>query len=148
MNQIKVIAVSEEKTAKDGRKFYTITVQDATNMFAPQRTRNMWQQRDAQNNPVWRIPNAEQAKALIGKLLPGQIVTKSVVAFEIANPVTGEIRTVNSYTSVVFGHEDVDATFAAFGHPVLGSAQAKALDGTLDAEIIPQVNFDAPVLNP
>lgn len=126
-NQIKVVAVSEEKTAKDGRKFYTITVQDATNPFAPQRTRNMWQQMDASNNPVWRIPNGEQAKALVGKLIPGQIITKSVVAFDIVNESTGEARTVNSYSSVVFGHEDVDATFAAFGHPVLGSAQAEKL---------------------
>ena len=123
-NQIKVVAVSEEKLAKDGRSYYTITVQDATNFFAPQRTRNMWQQRDSQNNPVWRIPNAEQAKALVGKLLPGQIITKSVVPFEIVNQETGETRTVTSYTAVVFGHEDVDATFNAFNHPVIGSAQA------------------------
>lgn len=136
-NQIKVVAVSEEKLAKDGRAFYTITVQDATNVFAPQRTRNMWQQRDAQGNPVWRIPNADQAKALIGKLIPGQIISKTVVPFEITNEETGEVRTVNSCTSVIFGHEDVNATFAAFGHPVLGSPQANAVMGVEVEESMP-----------
>ncbi len=140
MNQIKVIAVSEEKTAKDGRKFYTITVQDATNVFAPQRTRNMWQQRDANNEPVWRIPNGTEAQKLIGKLIPGQIISKTVLPFELADSNTGLIRTVNSYTSVVFGHEDVEATFAAFGHPVLGSPQAM--------QTAPQVEAEEEVINP
>ena len=144
-NQIKVVAVSEEKEAKDGRKFYTITIQDATNFFAPQRTRNMWQQMDSTNTPVWRIPNGTEAKALVGKLIPGQIITKSVVAFDIVNESTGEARTVNSYSSVVFGHEDVDATFAAFGHPVLGSAQAEKL--TPSAAFVEEATVNPSILD-
>jgi hypothetical protein len=126
-NQIRVVSVSEEKLAKDTRKFYSVEFQDATNMFAEKRSRNMWQQKNAAGENVWKIITPTEAKALIGKLIPGQIVTKSVMPYEIANESTGEVRTVNSYSSVVLGHEDVDATFAAFQHPVLGSAQANQL---------------------
>lgn len=119
---LKIVAIGEERVAKDGRKFYSLEVQDVANAFAPSKTRNMWQQFDSQGEPVWRIPTQEAAAKMIGKTIPGEIVSAIVEPYDITNETTGESRTVNTYSTFIFGHETKEQVFKAFNHPIAGTA--------------------------
>lgn len=116
---LKLVAISDIKTAKDNRAYYAAQFQDPTNPFAKTVTRMFWQQKDAAGTPVWRGADPEIVKTFVGKTLPGAIVTKEVEDYQI-----GE-RTINTYTTVVLGSELDLQVFKAMGHPLKQAAVAE-----------------------
>ena len=140
---LKIIAVGEERTAKDGRKYYSLTVQDVANAFAPAKSRNMWQQFNSQGEPVWKIPTQAEATKMIGRVIPGEIVSALVEEYEITNETTGETRKVNTYSTFVFGHETKEQVFKAFNHPIVGTEKPKTV-----AVLAPNEAFEAAAPNP
>jgi len=100
---------------KDGRKYYIATFQDPTNPFGVERYRVISQQTDSAGNAVWRSGNPAQIKQFIGKLIPGDIVSKEVDEYTVGG------NTVNWYSCVVLKGENIETIFRQQGHE-LGAA--------------------------
>lgn len=117
-NILKLVAVGEVKTAKDGRQYYKAEFGNPNNPFSGTRTRMFWQQFATVNGvktPVWRGADPEVTKTFVGKTLTGKIVSADVEPFEIA--IAGqEPRTVTTYTTVVLDGESTASVFKACGH--------------------------------
>ena len=99
----------------DGRKYYIAAFRDPSNPFGAERTRVIAQTTDSEDNPVWKAGNPSLIKQFVGKNIPGDIVTKSVV------PYTVDGREVMSYTSVVLKGETITSVFKAQGHALMTS---------------------------
>lgn len=77
----------------------------------------------------------------IGQYAMGDIVTKTVPEYEITSK-TGEVRTVNTYTTVVFGDDTKDnwnnvvkQAFLSKGHSIEYVEVVKAIEATPFAEL-------------
>ena len=99
----------------DGRKYYIAVFRDPSNPFGAERTRVIAQTTDSEDNPVWKAGNPALIKQFVGKNIPGDIVTKSVV------PYTVDGREVMSYTSVVLKGETITSVFKSQGHQLMTS---------------------------
>lgn len=106
----------------DGRLYLIAEFENPDNPFGGVVRRTIAQQFAADGTtPVWKV-NIESIRSFVGKTLAGEVVTKSVPAYVI-----GE-RTVTSYTTVVFAHENVETVFRNAGHEISASVQpAKAV---------------------
>lgn len=122
-SKLKVVAVSEKRTAKDGREFFILSFSPGFGQRIVKRT--MWEQfvRDTNGNPTtekyWERGSHAEALALMksGELIEGKKATNLVPEYTIG---TGEnTRKVNTYSTVVFPDETAERVFAAANHPIL-----------------------------
>ena len=110
---------------KDGRKYYIAIFQDPSNPFGVERYRVISQQSDSAGNAVWRSGNPALIKQFVGKLIPGDLVTKDVEEYIVGD------NTVSQYTCVVLKGESIETIFRQQGHE-LGSETDTDYDAILD----------------
>lgn len=113
---LKLESVGETKIDVDGKEYVQLTFSDSANFLAEQRSRNFFQKALSDGTFAWSIPSPDKLRKLIGRELPGEIVSKEVPAYEVGD------RTVTSYTTVVLGNENVASVFKAAKHPIDGQA--------------------------
>lgn len=123
-NVLRITAVSEPITT-NGKTFKKVSfAQHGTQQVdgiavisdAKPRTRNVFATTyDGQPNPLY-----DQLK--VGSGVLGTIETDAVEPYEITNPETGEVKTVNMYTCVKYQSESLNSAFKAAGRPLAGSA--------------------------
>ena len=94
----------------DGRAYYIATFQDPSNPFSTERYRVISQQTNSAGDSIWKAGNPSLIKQFIGKLIPGDIVTKDVPAYYV-----GE-NEVTSYSCVVLKGENIETVFRQQGH--------------------------------
>lgn len=68
-------------------------------------------------------------------MIPGEIVTRTVKPYDIVDTKTGESRSVNTYSTFIFGHETVPQVFKSQDHEIVE-------EGAL-AKLQPSEHFDA-----
>ncbi len=126
---LRIIEIGEVKATNEvnSRGYYGVTFKDATNPFSKPVKRQIFQRATA-NGPVWDADPKDIAK-LLNKEIPGAIVSKEVPAYEIAT-LDGEARSVTTFTTVVFGHENDLSVFKAAGHDysLLGKEMSEAVE--------------------
>lgn len=110
---LKVLSVGEVLTANDTRQYYKTEFKDDSNPFSKPVTRVIFQRTTANGN-VWDADPKDITK-LIGKHVKGEIVSREVPPYTILGS-DGKERTVSSYTTVVFGHENEYSVFKGAGH--------------------------------
>lgn len=120
MNKLKLVAVTELKTAKDGRAYYTAEFQDVNNPFANTVKRNFWQQKNAAGVAEWRGASYDVISKLVGTTVPGSIATRVVEEYQIGD------RTANIFTTVLLGAELDVQVFKALGHELPATATVVA----------------------
>jgi hypothetical protein len=143
-NLILLTAISApraEKARTDGkasRQFITVTaaeaLQDAQGNYYPNpftaASRNVWQKHSADGkSAAWGSTSPEALGMLKSNnnAIPGEIVSKKVKQFPVIDAVTGKQRTTkegklvfaDSYTTVLFGNEDVVRVFKAANHEIV-----------------------------
>lgn len=95
----------------DGRLYLIAEFSDPNNPFGGIKRRTISQQFDSNGNPVWNI-NIAEVRSLIGQQIDGQIITSVVEPYDVNG------RSVSTYTTVVFAHENVETVFKNAGHPI------------------------------
>lgn len=132
MSHLKLVQISEVKTEKErvdgkvSRQYYTASFSNPSNPFLKTVSRVFWQQHNADGTSAeWRGANPSETRAMLGKLIPGQIVAAQVEAYDITGS-DGAIREANSYTTVVFEGENPVAVFKAAGKNLLQAAEVSA----------------------
>jgi len=118
--------------AEDGRKYYMAVFADPTNPLAPEKTRMVAQTTNSNGDPIWRAGRPEKMKKFVGKLIPGDFVTRKVEMYEI-----GE-NEVEIYSCVVLKGENIETVFRQNGHEIISDND----DYTPDSDIN---DDDAPV---
>lgn len=122
MGKLRIIAVGEVKTAKDGRGFFPVTFREGFGL--KQGTRNFWQQfkRDKvtglpTKELYWERGTPEEAiEAMNDKtVLDGRKVTLAVKPYQIP----GSDRTASTYSTIVFADENMLTVFKNAGHEVI-----------------------------
>lgn len=120
MSQLRVVERSEVKLAKDGRSYFTATL--SAGFGQKNVSRNFWQQyrRDPKtglptNVLYWERGTPQMADQLIAsqETIEGSIEMRKVVPYEI-----GENK-VDTYTTVVFPGENIEAVFAGANHNIV-----------------------------
>lgn len=115
-----VISMSETVEAKDKRLYYKAEFKDNSNPFSKPVPRMIFQRTTPDGN-VWDADPKDIAK-LVGKMVKGEIVSKEVPEYIILNK-DGTERKVNTYTTIVFGHENALSVFKNAGHDYSDSAK-------------------------
>ena len=114
--------------SEDGREYYISVFTDPSNPLAPERYRVISQTTDSNDNPVWRAGRPSKMKNFIGKVLPGDIITREVEEYEV-----GE-NTVSIYSCVVLKGESISTVFRQQGHEVMNSEEEYVEEvSTIDA---------------
>ena len=116
----------------DGRLYFLTDFADPDNPFGGRRTRMISQQFNSAGDAEWRV-TPESIRALVGKTVKGDIVTRSVEPYEVGD------NTVTQYTTVVFAHETVETVFRQANHLLTEAevtAEAVASTATVEAEEI------------
>ena len=116
MNAQAQVAESGWNLTSDGREYYIAIFADANNPFAGHKTRVISQQFDSEQNAVWKGGDPKSIKAYIGKEMAGSFIKAKVEPYEIND------RTVDTYTAVVLGHENVETVFRNAGHSIVDTA--------------------------
>jgi len=120
MGQLKLIAVSELRTAKDGRNFFVATFRPGFGQRSVKRT--FWEQfvRDSKtqaltDNKEWERASYEEALGFIksGELIDGEKITAKVEKY-----ILGE-NEVDTYSTVVFPDEIAEKVFENQNHPMV-----------------------------
>jgi hypothetical protein len=129
MSHLKLVSISEVKTEKErvdgkvSRQYYSAMFSNPSNPFSRTVSRVFWQQHNNDGTSAeWRGANPAEVRLFIGKLIPGQIVSSQVEAYDITGS-DGAIREANSYTTVVFEGENPVAVFKAAGKVMLQAAE-------------------------
>lgn len=117
----------------DGRLYLMGEFENPENPFGGLVRRMIAQQFDSQGNPYWKV-NLAGIRASVGKVVAGDIVTKECESYEIGD------RTVNTYTAVVFAHENVATVFRNAGHPL---ATESAVEETVVDEVVEELTAPA-----
>jgi hypothetical protein len=126
---LKVVSVSDVKTASDDRGFFTVGFR--TGAFQKTVYRNFWQQfkKDANGEMTdelqWERATPEEALALLdsGETIEGRKVTHTVEEYTI-----GE-NDVNTYSTVVFPDENEITVFNQAGHPIVDKETGELIEG-------------------
>lgn len=120
---LKIIEVSETRTAKDGRDYFVIRARAGFGQKAVART--MWEQfkRDSKTGEqteekYWERGSREEALKLLssGETIDATKVTRTVEAY-----VVGE-NTVTTYSTIVFADENIETVFQSQNHPIVDEA--------------------------
>lgn len=120
----------------DGRAYLIGEFESPENPFGGVVRRMIAQQFNSANEPYWKV-NLAGIRASIGKVVAGDIITKTVEPYEI-----GE-RTVNTYTAVVFAHENVETVFRNAGHPLATEDLVEEIEDVVD-EVVEELSQPAP----
>lgn len=119
----------------DGRLYYIAEFQDPNNPFSPKREKVIAQQFDSIGNPIWKGGDPSVIKTFVGKQVAGEIVTKQVEAYQVAE------RIATTYTAVVLAHENVETVFRNAGHPLVdtttGEVKVAATESTISVKAEP-----------
>lgn len=129
MEELKIVSVGELKEAKDGRKYFAITVQAGFGQKV--RSRNIFEsfKRDAQGNPteekIWDRGTREQALTLMKSNQPisGAIVTRKVGTYTLPS----NEQSLSTYTTVVFPDENIVSVFASANHNIVDEESGELL---------------------
>jgi len=138
MKSLKVISISPVNTEKqrvDGkpsRQYYTITFADALNPFKKHVSRVFFQVYDERRNVNrWNIATPENASALVGQTIPGEIVSAKVERYPVlkndgsqqtdknGNPVYAD-----TFTVIKFDGETLDSLLKNSGHKLAAQTQS------------------------
>lgn len=120
MSQLKVIAVSDLRTAKDGRNYFIATFRPGFGQRSVKRT--FWEQyeRDAKTGEqlktkYWERASHEEALELLksGELIVGEKVTATVQPYLVGD------NEVSTYSTVIFPDENAQRVFERQNHPML-----------------------------
>jgi hypothetical protein len=131
--------VSEDgkfNVTSDGRFYLMGEFENPENPFGGIVRRMIAQQFDSTGEPYWKV-NLAGIKASIGKVVAGSIETHEVEPYEIGD------RTVNTYTAVVFAHENLTTVFRNAGHP-LASELTEDIEETVVDEVVEELSQPAP----
>lgn len=146
---MKLTAVSPVATASDGRKYFVIS---ATSGFGQKPvSRIMWQQfiNDKKTGlPTketrWERGSHEEAMALLNsrESFVGEKVTRRVAKYTLNG---GEER--NTYSTIVFGDEDVITVFSNAGHQIVDEVTGELLGKARVSKASLATKGDAPNLD-
>jgi hypothetical protein len=95
----------------DKREYLMAEFENPSNPFGGVVRRMIAQQFESNGTPYWKV-NLAGIRASVGKVIAGDIVTSKCEPYEIGD------HTVDSYTAVVFAHENVETVFRNAGHPI------------------------------
>lgn len=131
---LKVIAVSDlktEKTRKDGkvsRKFYTLSLGDANDPFKKKRIKNIFENHvgDGKTEARFSSANQAEAKALIGKTIPGSIQIVEVEPYQV----DGSDRMATKFAAVIIGDETLANVLKSAGRVLKGAEAQVAEEAT------------------
>ena len=131
---LRLIAISEVREAKDGRKYFIATFRPGLGQRQVNRT--FWQQfkRDAQGanteEKYWERMSPEEAiDAIKGKeSIEGAKITHTVEAYQIGD------RMVSTYSTVIFPDETPEALFRAQNHPIVDETTGEIIDTRTPAQ--------------
>lgn len=136
-NSLTLVSISEVKTEKErvdskkSRDYYTAEFRDVSNPFAPTVKRNFFQAHDESGaNTMWKGADPKSVAGFIGKQIPGQIVRATVLPYQIGD------RTVDSYTTAILSHENVERVFKAAGHELVDMATGEIAVAAEDMTIL------------
>ncbi len=124
--------------AEDGRKYYMAVFADPTNPLAPEKTRMVAQTTNSNGDPIWRAGRPEKMKKFVGKLIPGDFITKKVEMYEI-----GE-NEVDIYSCVVLKGENIETVFRQNGHEILSDNDDYTPDTDVDTDDAPEITVAQP----
>ncbi len=117
MSKLKITSVSELKTEKArsdkkvSRQFYTIKGFDSENPLTGSFQRNVFQDHSTDGKTAfWKAADYNQAKALVGQDIIGEIVRMEVAPYDING------RQATSFTAVVLKGENAATIAKANGH--------------------------------
>lgn len=103
----------------DNRKMYIAVFRDPTDPFGSERTRVFSQNTDSSGqNAVWKKGNPALIQKFVNKVVPAEIITRDVVAYNV-----GENTGITTFTCVVLKNENINSVFASQSHPIIGSPQ-------------------------
>lgn len=131
MAKLRIIAVGEEKTASDTRKYFPVTFREGFGLRAG--TRNFWEQfrRDQKtglptSEKYWERGNrAEAIEAMNeGEALDGKKVSLRVEPYQIP----GSSNTATRYSTIVFADENVESVFASAGHNIVDEESGEVIE--------------------
>lgn len=139
---MKVVGVSDERTASDGRKYFVLEARTGFGLRSAKRT--MWQQfkRDKDGNPTpetfWERGSHAEALELLanGGTIEARKVTHTVEEYSI-----GE-REVNQFSTIVFADENEATVFKAQGHPIVDTESGEIID-TVKVSLKPKAEVGA-----
>jgi hypothetical protein len=136
MSNLKLNAISPVKTEKEGsarsdgkvnRQYYVATFSNPANPFGKTVSRTFWQQHSADGTTAeWKGADPVQVRPFLGKLIPGNIVAKTVEDYPIIG-LGGEERYATSYTAVVLDGETVESVFKASGKIIVNETVSAAI---------------------
>lgn len=124
----------------DDRFYLMGEFENPSNPFGGVVRRMIAQQFDSAGTPYWKV-NLAGIRASIGKVIAGDIVTAKCEPYEISD------RTVDSYTAVVFAHENVETVFRNAGHSMITSAIEETVEEIVD-EVVEELSAPAPKAAP
>tara|TARA_R100001244_G_scaffold68988_1_gene56488 strand:- start:4513 stop:5094 length:582 start_codon:yes stop_codon:yes gene_type:complete len=119
--------------SEDGRKYYMAIFADPTNPLAPEKTRMVAQTTNSNGDPIWRAGRPEKMKKFVGKLIPGDFITRKVEMYEI-----GE-NEVEIYSCVVLKGENIETVFRQNGHDILSDNDGYTPDADVDTDDAPEI---------
>jgi hypothetical protein len=136
-NSVILKSITECKTAKDGRLYFTAEFKSGSNPFLPSVRRMFSQTKDSNGAWYWKAANPDDIKVFIGKALPGEIITKKVVPYTIedSDP-TKPAREVDNYTTVIFAGEEASKVLRSMGHILDNETPKVTAQVTKTAEIL------------
>lgn len=128
MSHLKVIAVSDLRTAKDGRNYFVATFRPGFGQRSVKRT--FWEQfdRDAKTGAqlttkYWERASHEDALAYLqsGELIVGEKVTAVVEKYLVGD------NEVNTYSTVIFPDELAERVFDNQNHPMVNEETGESI---------------------
>lgn len=133
MKLLKVQQISDIKTDKRGRKFYTLrftttTILHGLTIFSNQapKTRNIWGEFTDESGNVFK-PDSLFNDIVSGNLVAGALVEGSIHNFQ-TTPYELDNRTVNSYSTVIFDNENP--------HNVANRELKDSFASTIDGDVV------------
>jgi hypothetical protein len=118
---MKIIAMSDVRTAKDGRNYFVAEFRPSLGQRVVKRT--FWEQfvRDAKTQVVdktkkfWERMSPTECKEAIasGEAIIGEKITHTVEPYELGD------KLVDSYSTVIFPDENAYTLFANQNHPIV-----------------------------
>ena len=131
---LKKTAESAVKQDKNGRNYKTVTFTTLPTVVLNGQTIHVPTKSSSINvNEESYLNNQEEFgySLSVNSLVQGDIVTRNVEPYQIADRSTGEMRTVTTYTSVVLGDTD-DAGFEVMVQKTIARRQGVTADALTD----------------
>lgn len=132
--------VSEDgkfNVTSDDRLYLMGEFENPENPYGGVVRRMIAQQLNTAGAPYWKV-NLAGIRSSIGKVTVGDIVTKKCEPYEIGD------RTVDSYTAVVFAHENVETVFRNAGHPLTETVQHEESVASEEPAVVEEMVAPAP----